>query len=105
MKLITVMIPNSYIDGLDHVVQKNSYPNRSEAIRVAIRDLLKKELGIFFRSNNTKYIIATKMRLITVMIPNSYIDGLDHLVQNNSYSNRSEAIRVAIRDLLNIETY
>jgi len=45
MKLISVKIPEAYLVGLNVLVNvKKRYPNRSEAIRVAIRDLLKKEL-------------------------------------------------------------
>lgn len=44
MRLITVHLPESYIEGLNELIQRNIYPSRSEAIRVAVRDLLKKEL-------------------------------------------------------------
>ena len=45
MKLISVKIPEAYLEGLEYLVKvKKMYPNRSEAIRVAIRDLLKREL-------------------------------------------------------------
>jgi len=44
MKLISVQLPEAYVKGLENLVQKGFYPNRSEAIRYAIRDLLKKEL-------------------------------------------------------------
>ncbi|MGY5881099.1 MAG: ribbon-helix-helix domain-containing protein [Candidatus Thorarchaeota archaeon] len=33
-----------YVNGLDKLVEVGMYPSRSEAIRVAIRDLLKREL-------------------------------------------------------------
>ncbi len=45
MKLITCHIPEAYIDGIESLVNQNMYPNRSEVIRVAIRDLLKSELS------------------------------------------------------------
>jgi len=45
IKLITCHLPTSYIDGIEKLVENEVYPNRSEAIRVAIRDLLKNELG------------------------------------------------------------
>lgn len=32
------------LEGLDELVRQGSYPNRSEAIRFAIRDLLKEEV-------------------------------------------------------------
>ncbi|MHA2169372.1 MAG: ribbon-helix-helix domain-containing protein [Candidatus Kariarchaeaceae archaeon] len=33
-----------FLHGLDELVRLQKYPNRSEAIRVAIRDMLKDEL-------------------------------------------------------------
>ncbi len=44
MRLVTVHLPGEYLHDLDELVQMQKYPNRSEAIRVAIRDLLKEEL-------------------------------------------------------------
>jgi len=45
MKLISVKIPDAYLEGLEILVRvKKMYPNRSEAIRMAIRDLLRREL-------------------------------------------------------------
>ncbi|MHA1275248.1 MAG: CopG family transcriptional regulator [Promethearchaeota archaeon] len=42
MKLITCHLPEAYIQGIEE-------PNRSEVIRVAIRDLLKNELNLLSR--------------------------------------------------------
>ncbi len=44
IKLVTVHLPEGFISGLDKLVDDQKYPNRSEVIRIAIRDLLKKEL-------------------------------------------------------------
>ncbi len=44
MDLITVKMSEIYVKGLDRLVEIGMYPSRSEAIRVAIRDLLMKEL-------------------------------------------------------------
>lgn len=44
MKLITLYIPEPYIKALDQLVDERYYPNRAEAIRVAIRDLLSVEV-------------------------------------------------------------
>ncbi|MFO8018878.1 MAG: ribbon-helix-helix protein, CopG family [Promethearchaeia archaeon] len=49
MKLVTVHLPEQYISGIEELVGQNFYPNRSEAIRVAIRDLLKSELSSLLR--------------------------------------------------------
>jgi antitoxin ParD1/3/4 len=44
MKLVSVKFPEAQLDGLEKLVDVGLYPSRSAAIRVAIRDLLKKEL-------------------------------------------------------------
>ena len=44
MRLITVKMSDIYVNGLDKLVESGMYPSRSEAIRVAVRDLLKREL-------------------------------------------------------------
>jgi len=44
MKLITLYLPEPYIQALDRLVnEKRIYPNRAEAIRIAVRDLLNVE--------------------------------------------------------------
>lgn len=43
MKLITIHLPEPYIQALDRLVSERYYPNRAEAIRIAIRDLLSVE--------------------------------------------------------------
>jgi len=43
MKLITLQLPEPYIKQLDRLVRAKKYPNRSEAIRMAIRDMLQAE--------------------------------------------------------------
>lgn len=44
MKLITLYLPETYIKALDQLVNECFYPNRAEAIRVAIRDLISAEV-------------------------------------------------------------
>jgi Arc/MetJ-type ribon-helix-helix transcriptional regulator len=46
LKLITVKLPEIYLTGIDELVSAGIYPNRSEAMRVAIRDMLKRELWV-----------------------------------------------------------
>ncbi|MFX1326842.1 MAG: ribbon-helix-helix domain-containing protein [Promethearchaeota archaeon] len=46
MKLISVNLPESYLKVLEILVVDGKFPNRSEAIRVAIRDLIKTEFLI-----------------------------------------------------------
>jgi Arc/MetJ-type ribon-helix-helix transcriptional regulator len=49
MKLITLYLPEPYIKALDSLVVSRYYPNRAEAIRVAIRDMISVEV---WRKNN-----------------------------------------------------
>lgn len=44
LKLITINLPQAYIDGIEKLVEEEIFPNRSEAIRIAVRDFCKKEL-------------------------------------------------------------
>lgn len=46
MKLVTVWLPETYLDALDALVGREVTPNHSEAIRVAIRDYMVRELKI-----------------------------------------------------------
>ena len=41
---MTLHIPEACLKGLDKLVDNGLYPNRSEVIRTAIRDLLRREL-------------------------------------------------------------
>lgn len=43
IKLISVNLPEAYIKVLELLVTEGKFPNRSEAIRVGIRDLIKTE--------------------------------------------------------------
>ncbi|MHA1904088.1 MAG: ribbon-helix-helix domain-containing protein [Candidatus Thorarchaeota archaeon] len=44
MRLIAVHLPERILADIQRLVDSGLYPNRSEAIRIAIRDLLKHEL-------------------------------------------------------------
>lgn len=44
MRLLTVHVPEGFLDGLEELVKIKKYPNKSEIIRIAIRDLLRDEL-------------------------------------------------------------
>ena len=47
MKIVTVNVPESYIDSMDKLVGGDGlYPSRSELIRVACREFLIKELRL-----------------------------------------------------------
>ena len=44
MKLITVKMPEIYVRGIEELVKAGFYSSRSEVIRIAVRELLKREL-------------------------------------------------------------
>jgi Arc/MetJ-type ribon-helix-helix transcriptional regulator len=44
MKMITLYLPEPYLEALNQLVNEKFYPNRAEAIRVAIRDLISTEV-------------------------------------------------------------
>ncbi|MHA1725906.1 MAG: ribbon-helix-helix domain-containing protein [Promethearchaeota archaeon] len=46
MRLISLNIPENYLKILEILVAEEIFPNRSEAIRMAIRDLIKTEFKI-----------------------------------------------------------
>jgi antitoxin ParD1/3/4 len=50
VKLITLHLPEPYLAALDQLVDDKYYPNRAEAIRVAIRDML--SLEVWERKNH-----------------------------------------------------
>ncbi|MBY8982253.1 MAG: type II toxin-antitoxin system ParD family antitoxin [Candidatus Lokiarchaeota archaeon] len=58
MRLISVNLPESYLEVLEILVADGKFPNRSEAIRVGIRDLIKTEYLIEekIQRNYNKYI-------------------------------------------------
>lgn len=43
MKMITLFVPEKYLEAIENLISSNHFPNRSEAIRSAIRDLIIKE--------------------------------------------------------------
>ena len=54
MKIVTVNVPESYIDAIEKLIGENGlYPSRSELIRCAVREFLIKELKM--AKNMTKY--------------------------------------------------
>lgn len=54
MKLITLNLPDRYLDGIEILVREEIYPNRSEAIRTAIRDFLRREADPEPKIKNTQ---------------------------------------------------
>jgi len=49
--------------------------------------------------------VVSVLRLVTVKVPELYLESIDELVRDGRYSSRSEVIRTAIRDLLRRELW
>ena len=47
LKLISVKVTPEQFEGLSELLRRDRYPNRSEAIRAAIRDLIRRDTGEF----------------------------------------------------------
>ena len=45
MILLSFHLPKKMLEDLDELVKRGAFPSRSEAIRVAIRDLINREKG------------------------------------------------------------
>lgn len=65
--------------------------------------MLKYHLHIYINIEKIKDLVIKVMILISVNLPEAYIKVLELLVTDGKFPNRSEAIRVAIRDLIKTE--
>jgi antitoxin ParD1/3/4 len=54
MKVVTVHLPEAYVEAIDELVKRGLYPNRAEAIRMAVRDLIRRE-GWWLAKENGKW--------------------------------------------------
>ncbi len=62
IKLISVNLPESYLKVLEILVSEGKFPNRSEAIRVGIRDLIR-----------TEYLIEESLKALEDEFSNQFI--------------------------------
>jgi Arc/MetJ-type ribon-helix-helix transcriptional regulator len=44
LKLVTFLVPEAYLEGLDRLVELGRFHSRSEAVRFAVREMIKREL-------------------------------------------------------------
>lgn len=44
IKVIKVLVPEAYLDGIDELIKAKMYYSRADLVRNALRDLLKEEL-------------------------------------------------------------
>ena len=94
--IITVWIEADSIKEIDQRVGKGLYMSRSEAIRVAIRDLLK-DFWMFFDNPAQEEKNITG---ISFHLPKGILEIIKWRVDRGLYPNRSKMIREAIKRLL-----
>jgi len=58
LRIVTVKLPEIYLEGIDELVKMGKYTSRSEVIREAIRDLLRRELWSAPRLPRNAYLIS-----------------------------------------------
>lgn len=64
MKLVTLLLPEAYPEGLDKLVGQGIYPSRSAAIRFAVLDMLKRELWQQERETVKEEVVTTRKRRV-----------------------------------------
>jgi Arc/MetJ-type ribon-helix-helix transcriptional regulator len=62
MKIITINLPEKYLQAIQILNDMGVYPSRSEAIRIALRNFLSNELKMFkdLDDENFKILIRSK---------------------------------------------
>jgi len=60
IKIITINLPEKYLEDLQILIEKGFYPSRSEALRIALRDFLANELKFYddLENSNFKELIS-----------------------------------------------
>ncbi len=66
MKIITINLPEKYLQAIQILNDNGAYPSRSEAIRRALNDFLAKELKMYndLDDESIKMLIRSKKRKI-----------------------------------------
>lgn len=64
MKIITINLPEKYLDAIQILINMRHYPSRSEAIRTALGFFLKKEVMLDqeLKRDSLKMLIRSKTR-------------------------------------------
>ena len=55
MKIITINLPERYLNAIQALNDMGVYPSRSEAIRIALKDFLKDELKMYDDLDDEKF--------------------------------------------------
>ena len=64
MRIITINLPEKYLQAIQILNDNGAYPSRSEAIRMALRDFLEKELKMYHDLDDDSFrmLIRSKKR-------------------------------------------
>jgi Arc/MetJ-type ribon-helix-helix transcriptional regulator len=67
MKIITINLPEKYLQAIKILNDNGAYPSRSEAIRIALHDFLAKELKMYHDLDDDSFrmLIRSKKSKIT----------------------------------------
>ena len=62
MRIITINLPEKYLQAIQILNDNGAYPSRSEAIRIALHDFLAKELKMYhdLDDDNFRMLIRSK---------------------------------------------
>ncbi|MFW9951192.1 MAG: ribbon-helix-helix domain-containing protein [Candidatus Thorarchaeota archaeon] len=55
MKIITINLPEKYLNAIQTLNDMGIYPSRSEVIRIALRDFLKEEIQMYNDLDDDKF--------------------------------------------------
>ena len=44
LKLVTFLLPDGYLEGIDRLTELGRFQSRSEAVRIAVKEMMKEEL-------------------------------------------------------------
>ena len=55
IRIITINLPEKYLDAIQILIDKEIYPSRSEALRIALRDFLANELKLYDDLENSHF--------------------------------------------------
>jgi Arc/MetJ-type ribon-helix-helix transcriptional regulator len=66
MKIITINLPEKYLEAIQILQDMNVYPSRSEAIRIALQDFLSSELKMYndLEVENFRILIRSEINKI-----------------------------------------
>ena len=62
MRIITINLPEKYLDAIQILNDLNIYPSRSEAIRIALDNFLKDELKMYEDLEENKFQILVESK-------------------------------------------